>query len=183
MYFYNNGIGTVPGSATAETLLDEVVNFEKSIHATNVEFTYGRVWHQTLLNITSEMIFQKPLTGLGSALVGGSMDRERAYLIRWRAGSDSRGNPVYLRKWYHTCGQFGTASGALTAAILENVSGFTSAQLTAISSKAQEIYNIGGAPGDWDLVAKSGRGVSGGNSPQCHPFLEHHQLGDQWRGA
>lgn len=183
MYFYNNGIGTVPGAAAAEALLDEVVAFEKSIHSGSVDFAYGRVWHQTLLQITTEMIFQKPLTGVGSSTADGNMDRERAFLIRWRAGQDSRGQPVYLRKWYHTCGQFGAASGAISANIHANVTGFTQAARDSIATKAQEIYNIGGSPGPWDLCAKSGRGVSSGNTPQAHPFLEHHQLGDQWRGA
>jgi len=183
MYFYNNGIGTVPNAAAAEALLDEVVTFEKSIHSGSVEFTYGRVWHQTLLNITSEMLFQKPLTGTGASAAVSGMDRERAFLIRWRAGSDSRGNPVYLRKWYHTCGQFGTATSSIATGVLENTTALGGGQLTAISSKAQEIYNIGGSPGPWDLCAKSGRGASGGNNPQCHRYLEHHQMGDQWRGA
>jgi hypothetical protein len=183
MYFYNNGIGTVPNEADALTLLDEVVAFEKTIHAADVEFTYGRVWHQTLLALTTEMIGQKPLSGVGSATANTNMDRERAYLIRWRAGSDSRGNPVYLRKWYHTCGNFGTAFTAVLAGHLQNTDGLTIAQRNAIATKCQEVYNIGGTPGPWDLCAKSGRGASLGNTPQAHQYLEHHQLGDQWRGA
>lgn len=185
MYFYNNGIGGVPDDAAAGALLDEVVAFEKTIHATDVTFKYGRVWHQTLLAITSEMIHQKSLSGAGTQTAHSQLDRERAYLIRWRAGVDSRGNPVYLRKWYHTCGGFGSGipNSAVTIGILQNVTGFSTTDRNTIANKAAEVYNIGGSPGPWDLCAKSGRGSSVGNNPQAHQFLEHHQLGDQWRAS
>lgn len=185
VYYYNNGIGTVPDAAAAEALLDEVVNFEKSIHCGPVSFVFGRVWHQGLTALLSDMIFQKALSGTGSQVARAEMDRERAYLIRWRAGTDSRGNPVYLRKWYHTLGGFGATipNTTVTGAIQEQTGGFTSANRTAIADKAKEVYNIGGSPGPWDLCAKSGRGSSVGNNPDAHQFLEHHQLGDQWRAS
>jgi hypothetical protein len=183
MYFYNNGVGTNPSESEALSLIDEVVAFEKSIHSTVVEFTFARLWNQGLTELLSQMIAQKPLTGNGTTATDTAMDRERAYLIRWRAGVDSRGNPVYLRKWYHSCGTFGGAASSVPASTHANLTALASANRTAIATKAQEIYNIGGSPGPWDLCAKSGRGVSLGNTPECHRFLEHHQLGDQWRGA
>jgi hypothetical protein len=148
-----------------------------------VEFIYGRVWHQTLLEITSEMIFQKALSGTGSTSASTSMDRERAYLFRWRAGVDSRGQPVYLRKWYHACGQFAGGPATIGASILANTTGFTAGERTAMEAEAQKVANLGGSPGPWDLCAKSGRGISGSVFPTAHQFLEHHQLGDMWRGA
>lgn len=183
MYFYNNGVGLPPDAAEAEALLDELVVNEKTFHSNAVEFVYGRVWHQTLLAITSEMIFQKPLAGLGSASGASTLDRERAFLFRWRAGNDSRGQPVYLRKWYHSCGVFPGAVNPLGTGLLANTAGFSGAERTAMEANAQAVANLGGSPGPWDLCAKSGRGISGSVFPTAHPFLEHHQMGDQWRGA
>jgi len=183
MYFYNNGIGTVPDAAASEALLDELVTTEKTFHSSAVEFVYGRVWHQTLLAITSEMLFQKSLTGLGSAPSSTTMDRERAFLFRWRAGTDSRGQPVYLRKWYHACGVFPGAVNPINSSILANTTGFSGTERTAMEGNAQAVANLGGSPGPWDLCAKSGRGISGSVFPTAHPFLEHHQMGDAWRGA
>jgi hypothetical protein len=184
MYFYNNGVGTVPGQAEAEALIDELVVSEKKWHTSVCEFVYARCWHQTLLQITTEMIFQKALSGLGG---GGSqsvnMDKERAYLFRWRAGNDSRGQPVYLRKWYHTAGGFGTALSAPASGYLANTTGFSASERTAMANLVQEVANLGGSPGPWDLCAKSGRGITGSVFPESHRYLEHHQMGDNWRGA
>jgi hypothetical protein len=183
MYFYNNGVGGVPDATAAEALIDELVASEKTWHSSSVEFVYARCWHQTLLAITTEMIFQKPLSGTGAASGIASFDRERAYLFRWRAGNDSRGQPVYLRKWYHSCGLFASASGAVGSGILENTTGFTAGARTAMANLVQAVANLGGSPGPWDLCAKSGRGITGSVFPECHKYLEHHQMGDNWRGA
>jgi hypothetical protein len=184
MYFYNNGVGGVPDQTAAEALIDELVVSEKKWHSNAVEFVYARCWHQTLLQITTEMIFQKALSGLGGGgAAATSMDKERAYLFRWRAGNDVRGQPVYLRKWYHTGGGFGTAVSAPPAGLLQNVTGWTSGDRTAMSNLAQEVANLGGSPGPWDLCAKSGRGITGSVFPEAHKYLEHHQMGDNWRGA
>jgi hypothetical protein len=183
MYFYNNGIGGVPDAAAAEALIDELVTTEKTFHSSRAEFTYARIWHQTLLALTTEMIFQKPLSGTGSSAASTSMDAERAYLFRWRAGTDSRGQPVYLRKWYHSMGQFPGGPATVAASILANQTGFSPGERTAMEANAQAVANLGGSPGPWDLCAKSGRGITGSVFPTAHQFLEHHQMGDQWRGA
>jgi hypothetical protein len=184
MYFYNNGVGGVPNATEAEALIDEVVTSEKKWHSTQVEFVYARCWHQTLLAITTEMIFQKPLSGQGASVSESTLDKERAYLFRWRAGNDSRGQPVYLRKWYHSCGSFGPSGApSLSPTILGNVTGFSQAQRDFMANLAQEVANLGGSPGPWNLCAKSGRGITGSVFPEPHKYLEHHQMGDNWRGA
>jgi hypothetical protein len=183
MYFYNNGVGGVPGATEAEALIDELVTTEKTFHSTVCEFVYARCWHQTLLAITTEMIFQKALSGLGATSTSTSMDRERAYLFRWRAGNDSRGQPVYLRKWYHSNGAFPGGPVTPGSNLLANTSGFTPAERTAMANNAQAVANLGGSPGPWDLCAKSGRGITGSVFPEAHRYLEHHQMGDNWRGA
>jgi len=123
------------------------------------------------------MLFQKALSGTGSATTDSTMDRERAYLIRWPAGFDSRGLPVYLRKWFHTCGAFGAVS-AIGTAQLANTSEISGASRTAIANVANALDEIGVGEA-WDLTSKTGRNRDG--SAQCHRFLEHHQLGDMWR--
>jgi hypothetical protein len=183
MYFYNNGVGGVPGATEAEALIDELVTTEKTFHSAGVEFVYARCWHQTLLAITTEMIFQKPLSGLGALSANASMDKERAYLFRWRAGNDSRGQPVYLRKWYHSNGTFPGNAGGVGSGILANITGFPTGDRTGMGNNAQAVANLGGSPGPWDLCAKSGRGITGSVFPEAHKYLEHHQMGDNWRGA
>jgi hypothetical protein len=126
------------------------------------------------------MIFQKPLSGTGTSTLTTSMDAERAYLIRWRAGNDSRGRPVYLRKWYHLQAQFTGVS--VTAAIITQATGFSAAERTTIANKFNDFNPI-----VFDNGAVTGRLVSekarqGDTSAEAHRYLEHHQLGDMWRG-
>lgn len=181
VYYYNNGVGSVPDAAGAGNLIDELVTFEKTIHSNQVTFDFGRCWHQTLLQLTTVMLNQKALSGVGATTSVSNFDRERAYLVQWRAGNDSRGNPVFLRKWYHSCGQYGGGAAAPTAQNLENVTGLSAAIKTAIESHTAQITDLSAAGGGWELCAKSGRGHDF-NTPGAHPYLEHHQLGDEWRG-
>jgi hypothetical protein len=182
MYFYNNGVGSVPSEAGALAIIDEIVALEKTWHASSVEWTFARLWHQTLLNLTTVMIAQKPLTGVGALADVNTMDRERAFLFRWRAGQDSRGNPVYLRKYYHSCAWF-PGAGTPPSTVLAGTAGFTQAQRDAMEANVDNIAVLSSGGGGWELCAKSGRALTQGNTPECHKYLEHHQLGDQWRGA
>jgi hypothetical protein len=181
MYFYNNGLGGSPDQAAANNMLDELVAIEKTFHSTQVEFTFGRIWLQTLTEIGTVMIHQKALTGVGATADSASLDRERAFLFRRRAGQDSRGQPVYLRKWYHSCGQF-PGSGALSSAQLANQAGFTQAVRDAMAANVADISNLATGGGGWDICSKGGRAPTEAGW-QSHRYLEHHQLGDQWRGA
>jgi hypothetical protein len=182
VYYYNNNIGSVPDEAGASALIDELTAFEKSIHSNLVTFTYGRCWHQTLTEIGTKMIAQKALSGNGGGATVGSFDKERAFLFRFRAGSDSRGNPVYLRKWYHICGGFGSQYSTVGTTVLENTAVIPSANRTAMEGKVADIATLDSGGGDWQLCAKSGRD-SEVTTPTSHPYLEHRQLGDQWRGG
>jgi hypothetical protein len=109
------------------------------------------------------------------------MDRERAALIRFRAGIDNLGRPVYLRKWLHICGTIGgTAVGASAQA---NTAELTSGQRSALVAYGNDIkaISVGSPAVGFDLISKNGRGISG--DTVAHRFLEHHQLGDEWRGS
>lgn len=165
--------------AAARSILPEIVAFEKSIHSSAVTFVRARVWSSGGTIVANQMLYQEALSGTGtSAMSAGSFDRERAYLVLWPAGKDVRGKPVTLKKWYHTCGVWpGTAA---STAVIENTTGLLAADRTTIATKADEITRVG-ATEAWGMVADSGRERDGG-PPVSHRYLEHHQLGDQWRG-
>jgi hypothetical protein len=178
VYYYE--MLTLPSAAAADTLIDNLVTLEKTFHATTVTFVRGRVWSETGSAATNEMITQKNLSGTGARSGVTSLDKERAFLFRVRAGVDSRGNPVYLRKWFHACGEFVSAAG-IGGSVLDNSAGFTTAQRSAQVAAMQNIGDANGSAGAPKLVSKVGRNTNVGASWEAHQFLEHHQLGDQWR--
>lgn len=178
VYFYDGLAGT-PSEADALALIDDVVAKEKAFHATTVTFVRGRCWLETGDKATSTMLAQKTLTGTGATTADSNVDRERAFLFRLRAGNDSRGNPVYLRKWYHVLGPMGGVT--LSGGILSQTSGFSAANRTALVAAMNTIGVVDGGGHHGVLCAKSGRLPTAGQVWEAHAFLEHHQLGDMWR--
>lgn len=178
VYYYN--LLALPSEAAAESFIDNLTTLEKTFHSTQVTFVRGRCWSQVGTPAQNNMIKQKNLSGTGARAAVANMDKERAYLLRIRAGVDSRGNPVYLRKWYHSCGVFYSGL-TVTQAELENTGGFSSAERDNMRTQMQAIGDGNGSPGTPVLVAKSGRQATAGEQWLAHQFLEHHQLGDQWR--
>lgn len=178
MYYYDGLVGR-PSVTDAEGLIDTAANREKAFHGTQVSFIKGRLWEQTGSPGTTEMVAQKNLSGNGALTDNAQMDRERAFLFRLRAGVDGRGNPVYLRKWFHACANIGGV--AITAGILTNQSGFTSGERTTLVNAINAIGSIGSGGTLGTLVSKNGRVTTAGAPWEAHQFLEHHQLGDQWR--
>lgn len=177
--YYYDGLTTQPDVTAGEAIIDQVADREKTFHSTAVTFVRGRLWSQTGSPGGNNMIAQKNLSGTGArSLV--SYDKERAFLFRLRAGVDSRGNPVYLRKWFHACGQF-VAAQSISSGVLENTSGFSSAERTAQVNAMNSIGAISAGGHNGVLCAKSGRLPTAGEVWNAHQFLEHHQLGDQWR--
>lgn len=183
VYYYGNGAGANPGASDAEALLDALVALEKTFHSTLVSFVHGRLWSAGGTEQQNEMLAEKTLAGTGSTTPDANMDKERAYLMQWPAGVDSRGKEVFLRKWYHSCGVFPGGPSPVPGGVLSNATGFTVAQRTAMMGNADDILTLGvaGSPG-WSLVSKVGRNVTGPASGDAYKYLEHHQLGDQWRG-
>jgi hypothetical protein len=165
--------------AGLEALLDHIVAQEKLIHSSDVTFVQGRVWSTGLGQQANQMLVDKQLSGAGSRPINGNLDRERAVLIRWRAGVDNRGRPVYLRKWFHICGEYRV--GTVTAANMQQTSSITSATRDDYKAWGDGIKQLSAGGGTSLLVAQSGRTITG--DTQCHPYLEHHQLGDEWRGV
>ena len=179
VYYYDLPTVDPDDSTLLTALVDDIVVIEKQFHATVVNFVRGRMWNTgSGSQEGNRMRVDKPLTGAGALAELSSMDKERAYLVQWPAGFNVKGRPVKLRKWYHTCANPPGQSIALSA--LQNTAELTSAQRVAIQNFAEAIAtpNPGGNMLG-ELCAKSGRKTTG--PPAVHRYLEHHQLGDQWR--
>lgn len=180
MYYFGAGL-LLPDVSEANSLIDALKSIEVAFHSTGVTFLRGRVWSQVGLAPLNNMISQKTLTGTGSTTLQTSMDKERAFLFRLRAGNDSRGNPVYFRKWYHSCGS-GPGNNPPTTANLENTASLSNGTMSAMETAVNTIKSITAGGKTYTLQAKSGRNFDAGANFQSHKYLEHHQLGDQWRG-
>lgn len=178
VYYYD--VTALPSVSQADTFIDNLTTLEKTFHSTAVTFVRGRCWSETGNKATNEMISQKNLSGTGARGLNTGLDKERAFLFRLRAGVDTRGNPVYLRKWYHPCGVF-HVSVAITSAIMENTTGFTTGERTTLEGAMSAIGGANGSPLSPALVSKTGRFATAGANWSAHQYLEHHQLGDQWR--
>ena len=177
-YYYETNI---PSSNLSDLnlLLDEIVEKEKAMHSSVVTFVRSRLWTQTGSQATNEMIIDRAESGNGALAAGTSQDRERAFLVRARAGTDSKGRPVYLRKYWHLIAS--TIAGAsVTGGMLENTAELTSGMRSALETFFDSLKSFTVAGQNVQLVAKSGRAITG--ATQAHRFLEHRQLGDEWRG-
>lgn len=172
-HYYLDGALTGPW----EALVDELVAWEKTVHSVDVTFVRASLWSSGGTIAQNQMLFQKDLTGAGAVFATATLDRERAFLFRWPAGFSVTGKPVFLRKWYHTGGAFPGSS--LPAAVLQNTQAFATSEKTSMASNVDNVTSIG-VGSAWGLCAESGRAPTG--PPESHSWLEHHQLGDQWRG-
>jgi hypothetical protein len=177
--YYYEGYPDFPNQATAEGFIDDMKAKEVPWHSTGVTFVRGRLWKQIGTPGQNEMIAQKNLSGTGSSLNDTTQDRERAVLVRRRAGTDVRGNPVYLRKWFHCAGGFGSVGFA--AGVLANTSSISQANRDTIAGLVGDINTLGPIGNQGNICAKNGRQPGTGTLWECHAFFEHHQLGDQWR--
>lgn len=157
-------------------LVNEVVGIMKNLHSTAVNFRNARMWTSGGDKFENEMIFETPLTGAGVHPDVPAFDRERAVLMQWPAGKNVLGKPVFLRKWFHCCGR--CVNVAWSNDVMANKVGLTQAEKDLINTEANKLRIIG-ALDEWLLCAQSGREHTGPGT--VHNFLEHRQLGDQWR--
>ncbi len=176
-YYYQRALWT-PADSQLSGMIDEIVTTEKKLHSLDVTFVRGQCWSADLGPVGNQMRVQKDLTGTGLGGTNSSYDRERALLIRWPAGKDTRGRNVYLRKWYHSCGELQNAVVVATSAVLQNTAEISVANRNTVAALAEEVRELGVSE-TYQLCSKTGRENAGG--AQCHRFLEHHQLGDAWR--
>lgn len=163
----------------ADSLIDAVKAIEVGLHSTDVTFVVGRCWSAGGSSAANAMISEKALSGTGTQATNASMDRERAVLAQWPAGVNTRGRPVYLRKWYHSCGGIAGVNFA-AAAIHQNTQEIASADRTTIAAAVDAVEEVVVNAKNMQLVAKSGRLRTGPLA--IYRWLEHHQLGDKWRG-
>jgi hypothetical protein len=176
IYTYG-GVGTMPNAGSAPALINEVADIERSLHSSEVKFVQGRLWSSGGTRAENQMIATVTLTGQGSQGTQSGFDRERAVLVQWPAGKDTRGKKVYLRKWFHCTGQ---CNGVVfSASVQSNLTRIEIADRRAIATQASNLARIG-STAEWGMIAPSGRERDGGD-PITHPYLEHHQLGDKWR--
>jgi hypothetical protein len=180
-HYYESGLAGPQSNSTLEALLDDLVVKYKARHANTVTFVRGRVWSQVGNQAGNNMLVDKTLSGTGSQTPDAFMDKERAYLVKFRAGIDTKGRPVYLRKWWHLCCSI--AGGSHSSDILAQAAELpqTSRDSVVTFGNAIKSPTVGSPAVTFDLVAKNGRAIDGGTT--AHRFLEHHQLGDEWRGS
>jgi hypothetical protein len=178
VYTYGS-IDSNPIFGTGANLINDVVNAEKPLHSSAVTYVRGRMWSSGGTIAQNEMIKDIALTGTGNQTADATLDRERAVLVMWKAGKDTRGKPVYLRKWYHSCGNCATV--VMSDPVKANTTALSSSQQSLIATQADILTRIGVSE-EWGLIAMSGRERDGG-PPTVHRYLEHHQLGDEWRAV
>lgn len=179
VYHYEAPDLPVTDTTNITAAVDQLVAIEKTMHASTVTFTRGRCWNTgSGTQAGNQMRVDKNLSGVGAGSPIVEMDRERALLLRWPAGINTRGKPVYLRKWYHLCGVFSTLS--FSAGMHGNTLPLGAANQAVMEGKGDELATLEvAATGPMELCAQTGRQRTG--DAECHPYLEHHQLGDQWR--
>jgi hypothetical protein len=170
-------IGVDPSPALSQQFIDEIVKVERPLHSGNILFVKARVWSSGGTKEENKMLHQVPLSGSGAAADNTAVDRERAVLVQWPAGKDKRGRPVKLKKWFHTGGWFGSLQ--FGGDLLGNLAGFTAAQRTTIEDAVKNLSPLTIGTQQYAMISDTGRFTEGG--PRAHRYLEHHQLGDQWR--
>lgn len=175
VYHYS---GTLPVASQADAVMDALKAIEVPFHSSDVTFVRGKLWSAGGSAGSNQMISQKNFSGVGSQAATSTMDRERAVLIRFANGIDVRGRPVYLRKWYHSCGAFAGVLFTGTG-ILGNTAQIPGADRTTIQNAADDLLSLTVNSVTYNLC--SPKGTAGGTPVTCHPYLEHHQLGDMWR--
>lgn len=180
VYHYNFTGEPIINNTQADAIIDRLVVLEKIFHSGGVTFLRGSCWSSGGSPAANEMISQKALSGVGSATTTGSVDKERAFLVYWDAGVDSRSHPVKLRKWFHTCGSFSNIVTP-TAAMLENATGLSVGERNAVVTAVNPLnpLTVAGVSGTGIMISKNGR--VGSTGAHAHKYFEHHQLGDMWR--
>jgi hypothetical protein len=178
--YYYNWTGLNPGESLATDLINRIVTLEKAIHSSLVTFNKGRCWSAGGSESANQMIAEVTLSGSGSGTTTASFDKERAWLVQWDGGIDSRGNPVKFRKWFHTCGAF--ASNAAPASVLTNDTALSSTirgNVATLSNPFNPItFNSGLTTA---RLCNKNNTREAGTTAVAHKYLEHRQLGDQWR--
>lgn len=175
---YHYDFSNIIGAADGNDLINDLKGVETSLHSTDVTFVLGRVWSAGQSPGQNQMLTEVTLSGTGNQSTNISMSREMAFLVQWPAGINIRGRPVYLRKWYHSCGALNGINPS--GGTMQNTTQFTGPNLAAIEAGVSGVRNVTAGANAGQLASASGRLTTG--AAQAYPWLEHHQLGDMWRG-
>lgn len=162
----------------AQALADEVIENERALHGPSVQHVACNISTPLYLNSDVTAFYQFPYD---SALPGSAptMDPERAIFIQWPAGRNVKNRPVTLRKWYHPC-DVNIEQVTFTSGMQAQQSQITSTLRGILATVAQNLAQIGPGPADFiELVSPTNRERTG--PAVCYPWLEHHELGEQWR--
>lgn len=180
-YHYDFGPISSINQSGGNDVIDRLTTLEKGIHSSLVTFVRGLIWSAGGTSSQNSLISEKALSGQGTATADTAQDKERAFLVYWDAGLDSRNHPVKLRKWFHTCGAFGSAAPAPTSTVTANATGFTQSVRDAIATASNPFnpLTVTGFLNDGTLCSENGR--HGDTGAHSHKYFEHHQLGDMWR--
>lgn len=177
IYYYQiDGPGATDASLNAA--LDEIISNERDLHGVEVTFQSARVWTSGGSPGSNTMRIVRVLSGTGNRAANTSLDRERAILAQWPAGTNILGRPVYLRKWFHMCGN--PVAGVWQVAVLQQTQPISQAIRDSLAAGIDNLRFIGGgALDEYELVSDTGRETTG--SVIVYPWLEHHQFGNEWR--
>lgn len=178
-YYYE--VVNQPNATVANEIIDALVVKEKAQFSANNTFVRAKAWSAGGSKAENQMLVQKNLTGTGTPTGGSTQSKEHAYLVRIRAGNDSRGNPVYLRKWWHLDVTL-IAGSSITNGMFQGTAQLNQSQRDALVAFANDIKSLTLVTNGFTtatLVAKNGRQITG--DTVAHPYVEHHQLGDMWR--
>lgn len=152
-------------------LIDAIVEAERPVHSTEVQFESARVWGPVDQGpALSETVLITDLTGTGNISAEPAMYHECAYMVSWRCErSPVTGRPIYLRKWIHSCAQLSGAQLETSGAVP-----ISSGSRSALETYAAAVESITIGPDTVHLAAPSGRRPI--EPGRAYDYLEHHQF-------
>lgn len=154
-----------------DDVINKLVEEEKLIFATNVNFVKARTWGPTGMGSgPSKMRAVKNLTGSGAATPSTNFYPEFAQMVYWPLGRYGvRNHPQYLRKWLHLnrSGPFNLAGGRYTGVIPPDMQRYIDnvTNLVVVSSTTA-----------LELCTEDGEHQPTGPGA-LYPYLEHRQIG------
>lgn len=173
VYHYRTDIGE---AFQDDDVIAAVVAAEKAVMGGNITFRTARTWGDVLAGpVESVTRVLKDLTGSGSQPSDPSIFPEMAVLVTWElVRADVRGRKKYLRKWIHPGRSAGFNTNGSSEATVATRDAFRVAyadKVTVVAGNAgAQVYELCSPRGEVPLKA-----------PVVYRYMEHRQLGDQWR--
>jgi hypothetical protein len=165
--YHFTGAGLAAGNVGE--ILTDLVNAEKAIHSSDVEFVTGRIWGPTGQGAqVSDTIEIRDLAGFGAGSSNAGWYNELAVLVYWNLGRyGSKNRPQFLRKWLRICRQ--------PTGVVGNWGNGRTEQLAMPAEVQSYITAVQNAGTDATLSTEDGKTPLGGGN--MYRFLEHRQIG------